>query len=196
MVTSFKIEHSNDGKIIKLSAPLSNRVKILDLFYALMFLAATIIFGYMFVTQWSLSISATIISGLAVFAFAIAFYRFFNKATETEKLFVKKNRLEIVNAGFLKMKRKSFIVNEISDLKFNEKEKFEPHPLKGETFDYLGFQTDQQVIQDLHSEGRVSFNYRGSLHRFGKELASWEFNELEDLIYELTGNDLSQPKKF
>jgi hypothetical protein len=196
MVTSFKIEDFDDGKIIKLSAPLGNRAKILDLFYALMFLAAAIIFGYMLFTQWNLSITSTIISGAAVVAFAIAFYRFFNKATETEKLFVRKNRLDIVNTGFLKMERKAFIVNEISNLKFNEKEKFEPHPLKGETFDYLGFQTDQQVIQDLYSEGRVSFNYRGSLYRFGKELASWEFNELEGLIYELTGNDLSQPKKI
>jgi hypothetical protein len=195
MVTSFKIEDFNDGKIIKLSAPLGNRAKILDLLYALMFLAAAIIFGYILFAQWNLSIT-TIISGLAVFAFGIAFYRFFNKATETEKLFVRKNRLDIVNTGFLKIERKSFIVNEISNLKFNEKEKFEPHPLKGETFDYLGFQTDQQVIQDLHSEGRVSFNYRGSLYRFGKELASWEFNELEGLIYELTGNDLSHAKEF
>ena len=139
---------------------------------------------------------ASIISLLAMVAFSIASYRFINKATETERLFINRERLDIINSSLLKVAIKSYLLNEISDFKFLEKDKYEPHPLKGETFDYMGFQTEQEVIQDLHNEGRASFHYRGRQVRFGKELVSWEFKELEVLLYELTKNDFRYTDKY
>ncbi len=139
---------------------------------------------------------AAIISLLAAIAFFIAFYRFITRAMEVEIFFVNKQRLDIILASFFKTDRRSFLLADISDFKFLEKDRYEPHPLKGETFDYLGFQTEQQVIEDLHSEGRVSFVYYGRQVRFGKELFSWEFDELEVLLYDLTGNDFRYPDKY
>lgn len=168
----------------------------MDFFYAINFFVGTVAFGYLLLTEWSESIMASIIALIAVVGFSIAFYRFINKATETEKLFVNKHRLDIMVSSLFMVDRRSFLLADISDFKFLEKERFEPHPLKGETIDYLGFQTEQQVIQDLHSEGRASFVYNGRQVRFGKELVSWEFNELEVLLYDLTGNDFRYTDKY
>jgi hypothetical protein len=195
MGTNFKTQNFKDGKLITLSSP-NKGSKIFYWSYAIFFLISTIAFGYLLIIQWYEVIMATIIASLGIIAFAIAFYRFLNKATESEKLFVNKERLDIINSSILKTNTKSFGISEISNFKFNDKEKYEPHPLKGETFDYLGFQTEQQVIQDLHTEGRISFVYRGKLFRFGKYLASWDFSELEVLLYDLTGNDFRYTDKF
>ena len=195
MGTNFKVQDYQDGKIVRLTSP-KGRTKILDFFYAMVFLFSTVAFGYLLLTKWSQSTMASIIAILAVVAFAIGFYRFINKATETEKLFVNKQRLDIMTSSLFKTEKRSFLLADISDLKILEKERYESHPLKGETFDYLGFQTEQQVIQDLHSEGRGSFVYHGRQIRFGKELVSWEFNELEILLYDLTGNDFRYTDKY
>ena len=185
-----------DGKLIRISTPFSSRTKLLDFFYAALFIIGAVGFVSLIATQWKDSIGATIIAILMIIACLVAFYRFINKATESEKLFVNQERLDIISSSLLKVDRKSFLVNEIHDFKFLEKERYEPHPLKGETFDYLGFQTEQQIIQDLHSEGRASFIYRGRQVRFGKELASWDFSELEVLLYEITGNDFRYTDQY
>jgi hypothetical protein len=195
MGSNFKVQDYQDGKLVQLSSPYS-RTRILDFFYALNFFVGTIGFGYLLLTDWNKSIMASIIAILAIVGFSIAFYRFINKATEIEKLFVNKQRLDIMVSSLFKVRKRSFLLADISDFKFLEKERYEAHPLKGETFDYLGFQTEQQVIQDLHSEGRASFVCNGRQVRFGKELVSWEFNELEVLLYDLTGNDFRYTDKY
>ncbi len=196
METNFKVQDYQAGKQVRLSPPYSSKARILDFFYAFNFLAGTIGFSYLLLTTWNDSFMASIIALLGIVAFAIASYRFINKATEMEKLFINPQRLDIVNSSLFKVSKKSFLLADISDFKFLEKERYEPHPLKGETFDYLGFQAEQEVIQDLHSEGKVSFLYNGKQIRFGKDLASWEFNDLEVLLYDLTGNDFRYTDKY
>jgi len=196
MESNFKIQNWQDGKRIRLSSPLTSRTRILNYFYALSFLAGVVMFCRVLPGALSKSIVGSVIALLAIVAFGIAFYRFINKATESETLFVDKERLELIVSRLFKQQKRSFLLTDISEFRFLETERYEPHPLKGESFDYLGFQTEQRVIQDLHMEGRVSFMYQGRQIRFGKDLVSWEFNELEVLLYDLTGNDFRYTDKF
>ena len=196
MKTLIKVEDYKNGKLISISTALSNRTKLLDFCYAVMFIVGAFGFCSLLITGWNDSIGATIVATLMIIACLIAFYRFINKATEAEKLFVLQDRLEIISSSFLKESKNTYLAEGISDFKFLENDKYEPHPLKGETYDYLGFQTEQHVLHDLHHEGRVSFIYEGRQVRFGKELASWDFNELEVLFYEITGNDFRYTDKY
>jgi hypothetical protein len=195
MGSNFRIQDYQDGKLIRLNSPYA-RARILNFFYAANFLGAAAIFIYLMVDSGTTSILAVTFAIIFSGAFLIGFYRFLNKGTETEKLFINQQKLDIIVASVFKTHKRSFLVTGISDFKFLEREQYQPHPLKGETFDYLGFQTQQQVIQDLHSKGRVSFVYQGTQVRFGKELASWEFDELEVLLFDLTGNDFRYTDKF
>ena len=45
------------------------------------------------------------------------------------------------------------------------------------------------MIQNLNEDGRISFEYEGKLVTFGKDVTSWEFEEMEILFYDVTGND-------
>lgn len=54
----------------------------------------------------------------------------------------------------------------------------------------MGFQTARQVINEMHGDNRIAFDYNGRMITFGENVYSWEFEELEVLLYEVTGNDL------
>jgi hypothetical protein len=196
MTTSFQIQDYKDGKLITVSSPLQGRPKILHFSYAMFFFISSVLFAYLLLKDRSINLVASILSILGTIACAIGFYRLMKRATESEKIFVNKKTLEIIKSGFSNRDVECFAIDKISDFKFSEKKKFAPHPLKGETFDYLGFQTEQEVIQDLHMEGRVSFVYDNRIIKFGRDLTSWEFNELEVLLYDLTGNDFRYTDKY
>jgi len=164
------------------------------LIFSLSFLGGFTFASHFLIKAWGEGIGSTIFALIGMAVFLIAFIRFANKATEIEKIFINDHRLDIIQSSLFKSGKRSFELTDISDFRFLEKEKWEPHPLKGDSIDYLGFQSQQQLIQDLSSEGRASFFYRGRQVRFGKELVSWEFNELEVLLYELTGNDFSKSR--
>ena len=180
---SFEINEKGNGKLISLSKPLDTRAKILDFSYAILFIIATLGFMALFLLDGS------IFGFIGTIVFGICFYRFAKRAAESEQLYIDKEKFEIIRKNFLKKSVLYFELSEISHFKFHERPKFSPHPLKGETFDYLGFQTEQQVISDVHTEGRISFMYKGKEIKFGKDLYSWNFEELEMLLYDVTGND-------
>jgi hypothetical protein len=187
MATNLKVIDYKNGKLITIGSPLNNRVKVLDFLYALTFLTGAVVFVVVLTGTPDRILMATIIILFGIAVSVIAFFRFINKATETEKVFVNKETLEIISSGLLNARKRSFLMENISDFKFNELEKFKPHPLKG---DYPGFQTGQYVIQDLHANGRISFNYNGKQERFGRDIMSWEFSELEVLLYDAAGGNL------
>lgn len=195
MRTSIKVQDHHDGKLVFLAGP-NSRLRVLNFFYAFNFFIGSVAFSYLLLTEWNKNLVVFILALFPIVVCSIAFYRFINKATETEKLFVNNQRLEIIVSSLFKTQKRSFLLTDISDFKFLEKERFEAHPLKGEAFDYMAFQTEQQVIQNLHSEGRVSFVCNGRQIRFGKELTSWEFNELEVLLYDITRNDFRYTDKY
>jgi len=189
MANSLKIQDYKDGKLITLSYPVGDRAKILNMFYGFVFFLSALVFPWMFIEN-----SQGLGLGLSLFTLAmgavlcIAAYRFFKKAFLSEKLFVNEEVLEIIVKSLFTKKRQIFELNKIFDLRFNDKPKYEDHPLKGESFDYLGFQTEQQVIQGLAAEGRLSFEYDGKKVFFGENLFSWDFDEIEGILHGGRGN--------
>ena len=194
-MSNFRIEDAPDGKLITLGLR-RKRVRILNLFYAADFFAGAVVMAYLFANGLNKNAFGIIFAIIFIAAFLVGCYQFLNKATEMERIFVNKDRLDLIVESLFKTKKRSFLLGEISDFQHLEQEKYPRHPLAGDSIDYLGFQTGQQVIQDLHSEGRVSFRYQGRQIRFGKELASWDFNELEVLLFDITGNDFRYTDSF
>jgi hypothetical protein len=42
----------------------------------------------------------------------------------------------------------------------------------------------------MHGDNRISFKYGDKYITFGKDVYSWEFEEIEIAIYNVSGNDL------
>ncbi|MCO5238396.1 MAG: hypothetical protein M9933_19225 [Chitinophagaceae bacterium] len=184
-----KIKDYKGGKLITLSRPFDDRSKVLFLIYFIAFFFGGSIFF------WTL-LNEIMPGGITLFLFAIvvifyfAAYRFLKRTLMTEKLFVNSNDLSIIKKGIISKNIATFKISKISNFRHLDKPELTKHPLAGQTIDYLGFQTEQQVINEMHGDNRIAFDYEGRTISFGNNIYTWQFEELEILIYDVTKNDL------
>jgi hypothetical protein len=190
------VKDYKDGKLIILSKAFDTRPKILNSIYFFVFTVGALVFAVLAFSAISFSFWFLLFSLAVLFGYSLAAYRFINKALQTEKLIVTKNNLTIVKTGFLSKKENTYENKLISKFRHLDKPEITRHPLAGDTFDYLGFQTEQQVINDLHGDNRLAFNYTGKTVTFGENIYTWEFDELELLLYDITGNDFRYDDDF
>ena len=178
---------SQDGKLITLSKAFDERAKILYAFYFVSFFCGGTIF---------LWVSLDVIPSLGIkflllifmVACYISAYRFLNKALMTEKIFFNNKELKIIKTGFINSSSSSFEISQISNFRHLDKPEVSDHPLAGQTFDYLGFQTEQKVINEMHGDNRLGFEYYGKTILFGQNIYSWQFEELK-LLFDIALND-------
>jgi hypothetical protein len=185
-----KIKDSKSNKIICLSSSFDNRAKVLNFVYFILFTAAGIAFIYLPFSEggpyvFGMFVFVGIVSGIYLFAA----YRFINKTLQTEKLIINKDTLTISRIGFFNKKVQTYEISKISNFRHLEKHQISKHQLAGESFDYLGFQTEQQVINEMHGDNRVAFEYDNKTIQFGENIYSWDFEELEIIFSNVTGKD-------
>ena len=185
-----KIKENGEKKIINLSSPFDTRPKILNFISFIGFTGAGIAFIYLPFSEggpyvFGMFAYVGIISAIYLFAA----YRFINKTLETEKLIINKETLTISRSGFLNTKIQTYDIGKISNFRHLEKPQTSKHQLAGQTFDYLGFQTEQEMINELHGDNRIAFDYDSRTIKFGENIYSWDFEKLEVLLYDITAND-------
>jgi hypothetical protein len=190
------VKDHQEGKMIILSKAFDTRVKILNSIYFLVFTVGATTFGVLGFSAISFSLWFVIFAIGAVAVFSFAGYKFINKSLQSEKLIVNKNSLTIIKSGFLSTKKTTFDNMLISNFTHLDKPEITKHPLAGETFDYLGFQTEQAVINEMHGDNRLAFDYNGKTITFGENLYTWDFEQLEVLLYDITGNDFRYTDDF
>ena len=171
------------GTLFILEKPFESKSKWLFAFYSIAFFALlSWYFREIFSTP---DLTAILLLATVVIGYFIAGYRFAAKASRTEMLLVTANTIELIEKGWFHRKKKKFDIAKISALRFVEKPVLTPHPLATLTFDYLGFQTTQQVINEMYGDNRIAFNYNGNTISFGKNLYSWDYEDLVSTIYPL-----------
>jgi hypothetical protein len=191
-----KIEDQADGKLITLSKAFDSRAKTLNVFYFVCFLAMGTLFIRMGLLLDADRIFPLLVGCIAGAVLIFAAYRFINKAMFSEKLFVNTAQLQIIESGLFSKKVRSFDLTGISSFRHLDKPALTDHPLAGQSVDYLGFQTEQKVISEMHGDKRIGFRYNGRDITFGENVYSWDFEELEVLLYDVTGRDLSYDASF
>lgn len=190
------IKDYEDGKLIILSSAFGSRGKALYFCYFLMFfISATAFLRLLLVNSFS-PIAGAIVCILGLTAFYIAAYRFIRKSSMSERLFVNKQVLKIINKSIFGSLVKTYKIGDISNFRHLAKPELTNHPLSGQTFDYLGFQTEQRVINEMHGDNRLAFDWKGTTVIFGQDIYSWDFEALEVLLYDITGNDLRYEDEF
>lgn len=183
-----KVVDTINGKSVILSHAFDSRAKILNSGYFLCFAGPAI--GLL--VQNGLYNWFNLVSLVMLYIGII----FLNKACQAEKLIVQKNQITIVRSGFLNRKSFDYEVSKISKFRHLGKPEITKHPLAGESFDYLGFQTEQAVINELHGDNRIGFDYDSRTVTFGENIYSWDFEQLEIILYDITGNDFRYDDEF
>ena len=190
------VKDSKDGKIIILSKAFDTRAKILNIIYFLVFTVGAIAFGVTAFSAISFSLWFAILAIGIFAAYSLAGYKFINKSLQSEKLIIDKTSLTIIKTGFLSTQKDTYDNTLISNFTHLDKPEITKHPLAGQTFDYLGFQTEQAVINEMHGDNRLAFDYKGKTITFGENLYTWDFEELEVLLNDITGNNFRYTEDF
>ena len=164
-----------------LSSAFATREKVLHGIYGISFLGASIIFTLVLLSTHD-SFGLVLICTIGILCTFIGFLRFIDKAFEGEKVSFENNSFKIIQHSIFCRKIRIFNIKDVEALVLLEQEKFSKHPLSGEAVDYFGFDTEQKVIQDLNTSGRIAFMYRGQEVRFGKHIYTWEYDKLINLF--------------
>ncbi|HSC54906.1 MAG TPA: hypothetical protein VLC98_14835 [Phnomibacter sp.] len=190
------VKDCQDGKMITLSNAFDSRPKILNFIYAYVFICSALFLLYIAISTVTGSSDFLLVTFFGIAVCLFAGYRFLNKALQTEKLLVNKTKLTITKSGFLSHQSNSYDISLISNFRHLDKPSTTRHPLAGESFDYLGFQTEQEVINEMHGDNRLAFDYNGTTIKLGENIYSWDFDQLEVILYDITGNDFRYTDDF
>ena len=179
----------SDYLLIELDNRINSRIKAL--FWAEFLLTvgmATIFIVEAFVASDSyLNFIAAIAATILYF---IAAYRFLSRMFLNEKLLLDKEHLLIITNTPFSKKIKTYKWQNIGPLHYIGKTPKTDHPLKGSSFDYLGFDTQEHLIQSLHHEGNMYFNYEGEQVPFAKSVYSWDAEEMIQMMKIFSGSKL------
>ncbi len=131
------------------------------------------------------------ISGMgATFLYVLAAYRFVSRMMYKEEVWLDEECLMVVNATPFKRKVKKYLWVFMGPLHYAGKLPKTDHPLKGQCYDYFGFETQEQLIQDIHDEGNLYFNYEGYAVRFARGVYSWDAEEMVRIMKLYAGRSL------
>lgn len=117
-------------------------------------------------------------------------YRFLRRATWKEILIIDTEHLIVRKGSLLGMKNFDFPISALSRFRFLSKPDLTPHPLAGQSMDYMGFDTEQKLVNEVHGDDLMAFDYRGKAFSFGQNTASWEYDEIADLVMQVSGRDI------
>jgi hypothetical protein len=189
------VQDYQNGKTIILSKPFDSRAKLLNIFYFVLFTAIGIRVTELILDGNSITIPAAIFVIVFTSAYLFAGYKFINKALYSEKLMVDKTNLTIVKSGITSQKHiyDNTLISNFRHLDIKETTK---HPLAGQSFDYLGFQTQQAVINNVHGDNRLAFDYNGRTITFGENVYTWDFEQLVIVLFDVTEKDFQYIESY
>jgi hypothetical protein len=154
-------------------------------FYTLPFVIILILGFYIFLDRpskfFDFDSDTLMISGMIIISL-ILIRVFLKRIFQKEILHITSDTLTFSKKFLFKTNKRTFRLDQISDLKIAGKENFTKHPLDTQGFDYLGIGTGEKELQFLIEDGTLSFFYSGSTVRFGKNVYDDEGEELLEKI--------------
>jgi len=122
--------------------------------------------------------------------YLLAAYRFLARIMYREQLLLDNNYLTIVRKTLLSRKINRYQWNSIGMLHYEGKLPKTDHPLKGKSFDYFGFETQEHLIQSLHHEGNMYFDTPTGRIYFAPGVYSWDAEKMVQMMKIYTGASL------
>ncbi|HRO43865.1 MAG TPA: hypothetical protein PL009_13595 [Flavipsychrobacter sp.] len=189
MNTGIKYLWGKDHLLIDLGNRIQSRIRIIYWieFVITMGIATIILLELLSLnTTWFYALASISISLL----YLLAAYRFFSRMSYREKIRVTDQDFTIIKQTPFRHKETSYVWTKMGVLHYKGKEAKTDHPLKGKCFDYFGFDTQEKLVQDLHHDGNLYFNYCETSVRFARGIYSWHAEEIVRMIRIFSGTSL------
>ena len=186
-----QIKQEKDNTVIVFDNPSGGRIQALFSFEALFYFVAAIVFwaGTLAAIR-NESFSAVIGSLIGASLFSIAFLRFYFKLSQKETLTIHEHTFTLVTNTNGKKAVVTYDNATVTGLRYTGRKKMLDHQLKTGGFDYLGFQTQQEVTDNLTAEGNIAFDYKHQTIRFGVGVPSWDAEKISQAFNQRTNGQL------
>ncbi len=175
--------------LIKLGNRTNKRIRalyIVELFFtmsmATIFLLKSLPFNSNFL-NWVAGTGASML-------YLLAAYRFLARIFFTERILLEHNTLTLVRKTIFSQQVRRFDTRHIGPLHYEGMGTKTDHPLKGKSFDYFGFETQEHLIKNLHHEGNIYFDTMEGRVYFASGVYSWNAEELVQIMKLYLGSSL------
>ena len=133
--------------------------------------------------HWAACIGSSLI-------YLLAANRFLTRLFFTEQLLLDQQCFTIVRKSLFSQNIKRYDWRQIGALHYEGKGRKTDHPLKGLSFDYLGFETQEHLIQSLHHDGNLYFDTKEGRVYFAPNVYSWDAEEMVQMMKLYIGTSL------
>lgn len=174
---------------INLGSRTTSRMRVLYIFEFLFTigLATVVLFKSLSLTPplllWTNIIGASVLYFLAA-------RRFLLRVSLKESIILDDRYISFVKKSLISKKTRKYDWRMLGPLHYEGQVKKTDHPLKGRSFDYLGFETHEHIIQILHKNGNLYFDTPEGRMYFAVGLYSWHAEEMVQMMRMYMGNYL------
>lgn len=192
-----EISTNENSKTVRIKDLNSTKAKVLYAFYFIVFTSIVLFYGKYILLEFSNFLSINFIVSfffLVLLAFLLLYfaaaYRMFNKIYSYEEIIIDNKTLTIKEYEFFKVQYQIFELDKIHNYRYLDIPEASEHPLHGKSIDYTGFGVQENVIRNVHGSKKLAFDYEGKVITFGEFAFSWDYEELADLIFEISNVQL------
>lgn len=112
------------------------------------------------------------------------------KVFDQEKIIVSPETFKIKIRKWLRTRTKEYLLDEITDISYAGYTTKTDHPLKGQSYDYLGFETREMEITKLHDDGNLRLTQGNKTIVFGQNINTWDAQQISNVLSSLTDGRL------
>lgn len=124
-----------------------------------------------------------IIAGIgATLLYFLAARRLLMRIFLSEEIVLDNRYLTLIRKSVFSKQVRQYDWRHLGSLHYTGKGTKTDHPLKGRSFDYFGFETQEHLIQSLHHEGNLYFNTRGGRVYFAAGVYSWDAEDMVQMM--------------
>jgi hypothetical protein len=181
MKAKIKYLWGKDHLLIDLGNRIEPRIRIIYCIEFLVTLGIATIFllqSYKLQDNWLHFIASVALSLLSL----LAVYRFASRMLYKEQIVITDAHFTIIKRTPFRSNTASYDWETMGALHYRGKDAKTDHPLKGKNFDYFGFDAQEHLVQDLHHDGNLYFEYDGLPVQFARGIYSWHAEEIVRMI--------------
>jgi hypothetical protein len=136
---------------------------------------ALLILGFTEITEIPL-LSLLVISGAVFFSFISK--KYFERIFSSEKIIVTYSTLTVIHKTLSKEIKNEFPLRDVLYLGFAGNTLYTENNMGNSVIDFTGLATVEKEVQFLIDEGTIELETEHQVFRFGKNMASWDTEEL------------------
>lgn len=181
-----------EQKVIHLNSNPKSVIKVGLLVRAIYFLMPAIIFFFIAVIALKEELLGAIVCFIIGILFFYIFFKILNRAFFKEFLTVTKQDVTLTLKTLSNKKEYVFLLNEIKYFGFSS-QTYTKHPLDNPIVDFTGLAATERELQFIIDEGNIKIETATQSIKCGKDLPSWEVEEIINDIEQFTECKFNKP---